>query len=322
MKQGTLEIINDPRIWQNLLLRSPQGTRFLDTDFLNIFSVPYKLYGYFKKGVLIAGIPIIDTREYGGGFLPQCYYQGPIFFDEIYRSADCKKIQYEIELVESILSQLSAIENKFQFCLHPSFQDIRGYSWLNYHQPEIGLCEIIPRYTAKIDLSITKDKIRANSRSARRQEEGYAKSRENLLVFSDGLFEELITLYKETFRKQSKKVTKNEINDLKNYIDYFMQHDIGYILTVRDSEGCPKAASFIFKDYNNTWHVPVVGVGETRYGGTLLYYHIIDFIKDAGGTEVDFNGANSPQRGYFKHSIGGNAQLYFEIKYRGKEDEK
>ena len=44
-----------------------------------------------------------------------------------------------------------------------------------------------------------------------------------------------------------------------------------------------------------------------------IYDHIIIFIKNKKKV-VDFVGANSPQRGYFKTSFGGELKIYFEIK--------
>ena len=161
---------------------------------------------------------------------------------------------------------------------------------------------------------MSSDDIRMNSRSARRQEEGYAKSRENLNCFDDGNLNELIDLYCYTFEKQDKFIDKSEIEYLKCFCGYFLELGIGKILVVRNESNQAVAAGFIFEDYDKTWHVPLIGVGDTRYGGTLLYYYAIDYIKAADGKRIDFNGANSPQRSYFKHSMGAKAKLYFMIK--------
>ncbi|MEP3635857.1 MAG: hypothetical protein ABJN14_01170 [Paracoccaceae bacterium] len=58
---------------------------------------------------------------------------------------------------------------------------------------------------------------------------------------------------------------------------------------------------------------------ETSYGGTMLYYQILDFAMAQGGSAVDFDGANSPNRGYFKHSLGAMPELYFEVSYDGQQ---
>lgn len=57
----------------------------------------------------------------------------------------------------------------------------------------------------------------------------------------------------------------------------------------------------------------MVGTLDTKYGGTMLYFGMMDHAAEQGCTMMDFNGANSPARGYFKHSIGAKAQLYFHL---------
>ena len=80
------------------------------------------------------------------------------------------------------------------------------------------------------------------------------------------------------------------------------------------------AGAFVFKDNDNVWHVPIVGTSDTHYGGTLLYFFMADFVLQHGGSALDFDGANSPNRAYFKHSLGAEPQLYFEIRYKAAND--
>ncbi len=86
-------------------------------------------------------------------------------------------------------------------------------------------------------------------------------------------------------------------------------------MSVRDPTGVALAIALIFSDYDGTVHVPAVGTGDTRFGGTLLYFAILDQALADGAKSVDFNGANSPKRAYFKHSIGARPVLYFDISY-------
>jgi hypothetical protein len=46
-----------------------------------------------------------------------------------------------------------------------------------------------------------------------------------------------------------------------------------------------------------------------------LYFHILDTALAANAKAVDFNGANSPQRAYFKHSLGARPQLFFQVNF-------
>lgn len=316
MSEFSLELIDQPDDWRGLLSRSPQTTRFLDPDFLALFQIAPRFYGLFRKGVCVLGLPVLDPREHSISSLPWCYKQGPIFYDEIYRSAQAKRIQYEIELAETGITELAKTENWFRFSLHESLTDMRGFDWVHYHEPKKRRCTILPRYTAVVRLEgRSQEDIRRATRSARRQEEGYAVKRETLTTSEDGTVDELFGLYCETFASQDVEIAPTERDLFAPYLQYFLGADIGQILTVRDSAGKAVVGAFVFKDYDNVWHVPIVGTGNTRFGGTLLYFHILDFVRSKGGVAVDFDGANSPNRAYFKHSMGANPQLYFEVRY-------
>ena len=314
MSRLDLRPITDLDIWRGLLNRSPQATRFLEPEFLDLFGVDIRYYGLFRSGVCIMGLPVID-----GPALPWCYKQGPLFFDELFRSAPAKRIQYEVELAETAVSALAEVESSFRFALHESLTDMRGYDWVHYHTPEKARCTISPRYTAVLPLEgLSKEDIRKHARSARRQEEGYAQVRENLHADNTGTIGELEALYVETFARQGAKVDAAELRLLSLYITHFLNTGVGHILTVRDPDGKAVAAAFVFKDYDDIWHVPIIGTSDTRYGGTLLYFQIADFVRDQGGKAVDFDGANSPKRAYFKHSMGAAPVLYFEVSYEAK----
>ena len=143
----------------------------------------------------------------------------------------------------------------------------------------------------------------------------FINARENLVTSLEGSIEELFDLYCTTFAAQGADVAPVEREFFAPYHQYFLDAGIGQFLTVRDGDGKAVTGAFVFKDYDNIWHVPIVGTGDTRYGGTLLYFHILDFVREQGGIAVDFDGANSPNRAYFKHSMGARPQLYFEVRY-------
>ncbi|MEM7471495.1 MAG: GNAT family N-acetyltransferase [Pseudomonadota bacterium] len=303
--------IEDPALWQKLLERSPQGTCFLETGFLDLFDSPYRLYGVFRGGVCIMGVPVIYAAP-----LPWCYQQGPVFYDEVFKGGQAKSIQAEVELAEFAIEELAKHERRFRFSLSPTLTDVRGYDWVHYHDPDKPRCTLLPRYTATVSLEgATRETMRLGARSARRQEERYSTEREKLSAVEDGSVTELFALYAATFEKQDIAVPAEEKRLFNSYVAYFLESGRGHILVVRDDNGQALAAAFVFKDIDQVWHVPIIGVGQTRYGGTMLYFKILDFALDRGGLSVDFDGANSPKRGYFKHSVGASARLYFEVRY-------
>lgn len=315
MKHGKVRPLT-PQEWCDLLARSPQSTIFLDPDFLEIFDVPVRFWGLERKRVVIAGLAVIEAAVLRSKFLPWCYYQGIVFHDEIWRAAPAKRTQYEIEVSEELVTGVALEESRFSLSLHPRLRDVRGLDWVHYHDEARARVRLVPRYTAIKDLAgETPDSLRSAARSARRQEEGYAKSREGVVTASDGTVEELVSLYAETFERQGVVPSDDEMRLLPVYADHFLSACRGRLVTVRKEDGQACAIAMVFKDHDGTVHVPIVGTGDTRFGGTLLYFEILDQALAQGAPAVDFNGANSPSRAYFKHSIGARPVLFFEAHY-------
>jgi len=264
--------------------------------------------------VIIAGLPVIEAQS--SKFLPWCYYQGIVFHHEIWRAAPAKRTQYEIEISEELVTGVAEVESRFHLSLHPTLMDVRGLDWVHYHAPDRSRVRLVPRYTAiQYTNEETPESLRKAARSARRQEEGYAHSREGLRLSQDGTLEELSGLLRDTFDRQNTEMSETEAELLPVYASYLLERAQGTLLTVRNTEGQAVAIALIFADVDGTIHVPIIGTGETRFGGTLLYFAILDHAVSSGAPAVDFNGANSPSRAYFKHSIGARPVLFFEASY-------
>ena len=315
MKHGKLRSLNLEE-WRALLEQSPQNTLYLHPDFLELFGVDVRYWGLERKGVVIAGLPVIDAKATGGRFLPWCYYQGIVFHREIWKAAPAKRTQYEIEISEELVTAVAEVEQQFHLSLHPSLSDVRGLDWVHYHAADRARLQLFPRYTAiQSTCGETPENLRRSARSARRQEEGYANSREGLTVDRDGTLDELATLLRETFKRQGSSISEVEQQLLPKFASYLVSSAQGVFLSVRNAEGAAVAIALIFSDVDGTIHVPIVGTGETRFGGTLLYFAILDYALSVEAPAVDFNGANSPSRAYFKHSIGARPVLFFEASY-------
>jgi hypothetical protein len=53
---------------------------------------------------------------------------------------------------------------------------------------------------------------------------------------------------------------------------------------------------------------------NVRYKGTIAFWESFKFLaKDYGIGEVDLEGVNSPKRGRFKLSFGGDLESYYEV---------
>jgi len=309
----------DFKRWNDLLEHSPQGTYFLHTEFLKIFGVKIEFYALFQREKLLVGVPVIDTKNLNRKFLPQCYYQGPVFAGNIFEKSPRKSTHLQVTLIDELLIQLTNHVADFNFCLHPSFTDVRGFSWFNYHQPKKGLCEIAAQYTASIELTNeTLISIKSYANKSVRKALRYSQEREQLSFSKSGSFEAFIGLYKETFQRQELVVSQETCELFRSYCNFFKSLGNGHFVSVCNRDNECVATGFMFKDYDNSWQVPFAAMSEARYAGTLLYFGMIEMALADHATKIDFNGANSPQRSKFKHSIGAKPELYFTVSFRSK----
>lgn len=309
-----LVLCTSDKEWAEFLACSPQGTRYALKEVINSLSCKVDCWFVMSKQKIVAGIPIVTQNKAASSLPMHTYYIGLLYHNDVYNCKANRKTECEIVISEFVMDTLSEKYEKFELSLHHSISDVRGFDWFNYHTPDRGRAKISPQYTAISDLVPLGD-IRTEARGSRRREAGYAQTREGLTFHLDGTVEELSILYQETFSRQSVNIPSLELNITAQFAEYLVKHDFGKIAVVRNALGEAQAAGLLFYDFNGVVHLPVVGTKTTKYGGTMLYFQMMEYAAKKGYKHMDFNGANSPSRSYFKHSIGAKAQLFFHVSW-------
>ena len=314
---GTLfqcEPCKDPDQWNRFVAHSPQGTRYCNSDIINALDCEADYWLLMRNGYPVAGIPVVTRTSTGSALPPHSYYTGLMLHPEAWRGKANRRTENLLAISEQAMHHLCEIYSAFQLCLHPDITDVRGFDWFHYHTPEQGRIQIAPRYTARIDLD--SGDVFAAARGSRRREYQYAQQREQQSFASDGTVDELLHLWQASLARQGQLPDPAETAATKHFAEYLLAREQGIIGVTRTAGGEATTAGLLMLDYHQTAHLPVVGTGETRYGGSLLYFSLMQTAAENGCRVLDFNGANSPQRGYFKHSIGGEACLYFQLQWQ------
>ena len=310
----SLQRCTDVNKWNEFVSASPQGTRYCTQEMISSLGCEADFWFVIRKGYPVAGVPVITNNLASVGLPMHSYYVSIMFHPEAWNCKANRRTENIMSITEVVMEELSTHYDEIQLCLHPDITDVRGFDWFNYHTPEQGRVSLSPRYTAQIKLD--GKHIRELARGSRRREESYALSRENLQFAIDGTVDELIELWQQSFARQGNTLSDMELSVTKQFAQHVLQHDYGVIAATRDETGKAQTAGLMLFDFNSTVHLPVVGTAETRYGGTLLYFSMMDYAAAQGYEVMDFNGANSPKRAYFKHSIGGGTILYFSINWK------
>ena len=307
----TCERCEDETQWRQFVAASPQGSRYCQHDIITALGCEADYWLLQRNGHPVAGIPVITRNAAGPGLPIHSYYVGMMLHPEAWRGKANRRTENLLAISAGAMHRLCAHYDGFQLSLHPELDDVRGFDWFNYHQPERGRIRIQPRYTAQVTLH--HDTLFDAARSSRRREFHYARDRERLEFHTDGKPDELISLWQASLQRQGQTLPTIECELTRRFAEHLLQQQNGIIGVTRNRDGEATSAGLLMLDYHGLAHLPVVGTGNTRYGGTLLYFSLMQWALHQGCTLLDFNGANSPQRAYFKHSIGGKARLYFHL---------
>ncbi len=313
MSELVLQRCTDQALWDQFLRRSPQACRYSTEPVLHALACKADFWFVKRKGQVIAGLPVITENQAADGLPIHSYYVGLMLHDEAWRCKPNRRTENLLAITEQLMRELSTHYDVIELCLHPDITDIRGFDWFNYHEPQAGRVAIHARYSAQ--LSLDKEHIRHAARSSRRREEKYAREREQLHFVSGGTSDELLRLWQHSLQRQDCTIPTAELDATRVFAEHLLATETGTIATVRNQDDEAVAAGLLMYDYHGLVHLPVVGIADTRYGGTLLYFSMMEVAAEKGYTRMDLNGANSPARGYFKHSIGGEATLYFHLRW-------
>jgi lipid II:glycine glycyltransferase (peptidoglycan interpeptide bridge formation enzyme) len=191
--------------------------------------------------------------------------------------------------------------------IHFRLTDLRPFLWHNYHAPEKGLFDIKLSYTGILDISSygTLEKYLGSIRACRRQEYKKAKEGDIKIVDSHDV-DKFIELYKKTFERQDFNIAEDKIYLTRSIITSALEKSYGRMQFAMVKE-TPLAAIVFLYDKKRGYYL--YGANDPQYrlsgAGTRLLVENIWQCKEDGLAEVDFVGVNSPNRGDYKLSFGG-----------------
>jgi hypothetical protein len=225
-----------------------------------------------------------------------------------------RRAKVGLELIGLLLDACVTRYQRFSFCLHHCFDDLRAFQWLNYHAGDDEKINIRVAYTGLIDLGkeASFDAYLATIRSVKRQE--YRKA-SLLPVANEGLegIDVLASLHRMTFERQDVVYDPKQEVLLRSIASSALRHSYGDLLVCRMPSGEPVAATLFLRDTHSSYYL--FGANHPLYrksgAGTYLVLENIRRAYETGLREVDLVGINSPARGDFKTSLNAKPVAYF-----------
>jgi len=318
MSNWIVNFKEDKRVWDAFVRSSPQRSIFVQSKFLDSLNANYDLVTCYEKDKIVAGVVIIygASGEPINSTFPFTQYQGMLLSDNSSREMH-SQVTYEFKVVEFFINQLAKYFKKYCLCHSWRLRDLRPFQWLNFNEPSKGQFRINLYYTAVLDLQKFENfgVYLSSVRTVRRQE--FKKSSQILkFQFSDD--ESLLdALHAKTFERQN---LERDISDsllLRSISKQAVAGEYGKMSIALLDDVPISSVLFIYDDRASYY---LFGANDPAYrntgSGTFLIMHMIKDAFDHGLKEIDFVGANSPNRGDFKISLNAALQAYHVSTYR------
>ncbi|MCW2249524.1 hypothetical protein M2352_005207 [Azospirillum fermentarium] len=305
--------------WDQFVRTSPQGTVFCETRFFDSLSCTADRWAVIFEGRVVAAVPMLrdGERVVSVGSLPALYI-GPMLSSEFMALPAHRLHKVLPELLEETYACLSAVYPVVTFCFHPSFPDLRGASWFNYHRPDLGLVKLNLCYTGVLDLKNDEplDSLLKGMRDSRCYDHRRARKHGYRPVVADDV-SLLDRLHRATFARQG--LSRPEAHDklIVPIARHAIEGGFGEMIVVETAEGAPAFAMLALFDDKSAYYVFGAGDPELRNfgGGTLGLITSFERMRDRGIRRFDFLGINSPQRGDYKTSFNAGVVAYISAKW-------
>ncbi len=316
-----LEKIQQGSKWDSFVSASPNGTIFSYTDYVNAINAKCAFY-YCFKGQEVRGAVAVVENSVGDGTVLHDFiiYNGVMFAPPANRQNRAQQQSEQFRVCAAIAEQLPYIYKKIIFSLHPTVQDIRAFQWVNYGTSGPKY-HFDLKYTSYVNISdfrnagkLEEINLYLNASSARRQEIRYAIKKDVKTVeeFSSKKF---IEFYYMTMHRQSIQINISILEELRILLDALYRNKLGRMFVSYDSSGRPGSMAFFGIDSKRAYYLFGANDPEMRssHTGTSILWDAFRILSRYNIDEVDLEGVNSPERGWFKLSYGGSICPYFHI---------
>jgi len=309
--------------WDKFVRSSPNGTIFSLSEYLKSISQKHAVYYCCKKQEIRAAVAVMESDDGKSAVLHDfVIYNGHMFASPGHKQNRAQIHSEHFKISECIAVELAEAYQIVSISLHPSIIDIRPFLWHNYGTDLPKYVTDI-RYTSHIDIS---DFARAQRpedvalfsefSSARRQEVRYAIKKGVVTEerFDADLF---VEFYAMTMERQGEFVEQKVLDQMKNLISSLYLKNMGTMFVGATANGDVGSMAFFCFDSKRAYYLFGANDSQLRdeHTGSAVLWDAFRALSRAGIKEVDLEGVNSPQRGWFKLSFGGDIRPYYQMAY-------
>ncbi len=307
--------------YDKLVSASPQGTIFSESFFLKLIKKKYHLWNV-KQGTEIKAVICIIVSNDEKNIIEEdrIIYSGIMFNIENQR-LPTKRRSDEFQITNFVIENLVTKYKKMNFQLPPSFLDLRPFQWFNYSKKTKRKFSLHTRYTSFINFegndlnNFENSNVYKNMETVRRYDYRQACKDNGSLTISNQV-KVFLGFYKKLMLKQKVKISKKEIAHISTMVTKLIELNRGKLFFVKDSKENLLYAFVYIWDNKRAYYF--LGAGNPKenmsWQSTFGHCEIFKYLqKNYNINSVDLEGVNSPKRGWYKLSLGGNLHPYYRI---------
>lgn len=307
--------------WDSFVETSPQRSIFVTSTFLDCLHESYKLITIKENNTIRAGTVVFEKNGHPNSHIPPFTQYIGFLLSPPEDLKGQSHIAWEYKITEILLYFLFENFEDLAFSHSYNLKDLRPFLWMNYGKEGCKKFITNLRYTAVLAKQDYEDqeKYLMNIRTTRRQE--YRKAKNLLTIKKSKSTSEILELYTETIKRSTNKelTSKSEHNKLNQILDKCLKENIGDLFySVHDE----KKVGGIFVLKYQTFLYYLVGAsteeGRKMFSNTYLIIEVLKKYFSEHYQKFDFLGVNSPNRGDFKLSFGGQLIKFFETRLENK----
>lgn len=331
MSKLDLQPFEDLDAWDALVQRSPQGSLFCESWFAEAAREPVQRLAVMQKGTLKAGLCLPLSADGRGVIAPDLTIYAGLLYDLDAGRQRVKRRHDEFQIAEFVAAELATRFERIELQLAPQVEDLRPWLWHDYHGPAGGRYQLDLRYTTVLDISSLQgvggsesaaqaSALFTEMETVRRYSvrEAWKKGGRVEIVHDSA---PLIDFYRALMSAQGQPPEEHRLQAMAGVMQGLISRGRGAIFHVLDAEGQLLYAVGYGWDERRAYYLYGAGspARSAPWQGTLAHWVAFQYLaQEHGLSEVDLEGVNSPQRGWFKLGFGGDLVSYACIR-RGEQ---
>ena len=307
--------------WDDFVRSSPDSTVFITSNYLAHTGCRLGLYRCYNANELRAVVAVLENIDGTSAILDDLViYSGICFGAPTHDQNRAQQNSERHEIATFIAAELAKLYRQVEFALAPSITDVRPFLWHNYGQ-EQGRYRVDVRYTSYLDISdfssapnLEDIDVYIQATGARRQQIRYAR-RDGVVTeeFSDvGVF---IDFYRRTMERQGEEVTSHTLDRMVTLVAALLRNGSARMFVSKTSEQIAGSAAVYAFDHHRAYYLFGASDPSQRNSptGTAILWDAFGALAASGISQIDLEGVNSPRRGWFKMSFGGDLRPYYQV---------